>query len=699
MLDAYTARKAVPRILLAVIAINLSIYLCIAAIDITNIVGRGLNQLLVSPFINEGSFKALEGTDGFKSKGIQIEANVTNSIMGILGVGGFLGAIALSIFGAVGAIASAAVAVLGILLPLIVTVGLIALAVLFTLIIRQGLIIFLTVISPIAFVCYILPGTEKFFKQWADLFVRTLMVYPIIAVIFAMSNVLAVILLSGARGGTAAILTSPASAFQYGLNFAQAESSSGAIGLVQLIVAVLVIYAPLVLIPFAFKLAGGAISAVMNVANGRATSMAGKMNQRIAKSKENPSSFLGKHTNAARTNRLERGATASQFAAGLTGGVRSKRRGDGFRSGYSAYANARGGSALMREKDKLMETDAVKAVMANDDTVAAWNLGNNEAEVRDVLTKRGYHGKDLDEATATVMDAKKQGSAALNKIASWEAQSATGTGFATLDEFNEQLVEASDGNKNVMGRLLAGGRERAIRAGRVEQGIAGYGTHFSNVAALMDGSISREEATANILDSAIDSAPGSQAMQGKPQSAEALAGAWNRRRLLMQNKLAAAEAGGDEGAIKTARQDLTRTMAQIASVQEAMGHSAPQNARVFSNNLMGQELVYKDLSSSEKELYSKAFTKNVARKNADGSEMKDPVTDKVLYDTVTKDRITLAEGFGSIRDNADFQTMRREFGAASDEEIVSQSQRQARDAAEQAREAAEEAEKAARPGG
>src|SRR3989344_4953661 len=171
MLDAYTVRKAVPRILIAVIGINLSIYLCVAAIDITNVIGNGLGQLITEPFLKP---------DSFKDAGI--ENNVSNGIAtGGLLIGGIIGGTAVW--------AAGGLAVIGALIPFMITVALITLAILFTLVIRQGLLILLTVISPVAIALFVLPGTEKYFKQWLDLFIKTLIVYPIIAAIFAVSTV------------------------------------------------------------------------------------------------------------------------------------------------------------------------------------------------------------------------------------------------------------------------------------------------------------------------------------------------------------------------------------------------------------------------------------------------------------------------------------------------------------------------------
>lgn len=252
-LDAYTVRKAVPRILIAVIGINLSIYLCVAALDITVIISRGLEQLLTEPFV---------GTDGIQVEGEKIGGNPVTS--GVLLTTLVLAIFKVLVFG------PGAVAIIGSIFPLILILGLIALTVLFTLVIRQALIIFLTIVSPVAIACFVLPGTEKYFKKWFDLFIKTLMVYPIIAGIFAMSNVLAAILLSDATGGTVMNNLFDTTASIHSLQlFAQGVGESGnADKALKFFAAVIIIYAPLVLIPFAFKLAGGAIATIANFADG-----------------------------------------------------------------------------------------------------------------------------------------------------------------------------------------------------------------------------------------------------------------------------------------------------------------------------------------------------------------------------------------------------------------------------------------------
>lgn len=297
MLDAYTVRKAIPRIVVAVIAINLSIYLCVAALDITTIVSKGIGQILVSAFVEPGNFK-----------GIKVEPNTENSILGVLGVGGIGAIIGLLIAGG----GAAAVELLGLLLPLVITAALMALAILFTLVIWQALVIFLTVISPVAIACYILPGTEKYFKQWWDLYFRTLLVYPIIAILFAMGNVMGSILLGAST------------------------SSPDGIGTLQLVAAVVVIIAPLVLIPFAFKMAGGLISQVAQFAGGQASGLSRRAGQAIKTSKSDPDSILGR-------GRIKRGsnlAARNLSSRAIMARLNPRLRGDDRRGRLAAIRTA-----------------------------------------------------------------------------------------------------------------------------------------------------------------------------------------------------------------------------------------------------------------------------------------------------------------------------------------------------------------------
>ena len=82
----------------------------------------------------------------------------------------------------------------------LVGIGLVLLLVLLIMAARQALIVILIIISPLAFVCYLLPGTEKWFKKWRDLFFTMLVFFPAFAVIFGGAQLAGIIIIQNATG-------------------------------------------------------------------------------------------------------------------------------------------------------------------------------------------------------------------------------------------------------------------------------------------------------------------------------------------------------------------------------------------------------------------------------------------------------------------------------------------------------------------
>lgn len=220
IVDAYTAKKALPRLFAAAILINISIYLVAFALDITNIIGAGISNIIYAPFQGAGEFKIQLG-------------NVSS--------GGLL----VGLFGAGAAIWAAGSAITSVLpwigLFVVLPAVLAFLGVLVTLVIRQGIIIMLVLVSPLAFLAFVLPNTERYFKQWWNLLLKTLLVYPIVMVIFAVADVLASVL-SG--------------------------SFPLAVQWLADVISIVLLILPLFLVPFAFKLAGGAIGSLYATLSG-----------------------------------------------------------------------------------------------------------------------------------------------------------------------------------------------------------------------------------------------------------------------------------------------------------------------------------------------------------------------------------------------------------------------------------------------
>lgn len=158
-LDNYGIKRLLPRLIVAVILTNISYYICAVMVDITNVLGASLRDLLMQVALP-----------------VKPEFNGWNQVTSA----------ALIIAGAVALYLSIAV-----LIP-VITSGFIAiLMTVILLIARQALIVLLIIISPIAFVLNVLPNTQRWFERWWSAFFMILMMYPVIAVIYGGSQVAA----------------------------------------------------------------------------------------------------------------------------------------------------------------------------------------------------------------------------------------------------------------------------------------------------------------------------------------------------------------------------------------------------------------------------------------------------------------------------------------------------------------------------
>ena len=157
----YGIKKMLPKIIVFAILVNISWYISVIMIDISNIVGHSLFEWLSG-----------DGTWQFSSDS-QSEDSPVEQILGgtaAIGVG-----TAAAVTGALAAGSSILLFIFSAALALIMMI--------FILLIRQAAVIVLVVVSPVAFVAGILPNTEGFFKKWIKFFKNMLMIYPICSLI------------------------------------------------------------------------------------------------------------------------------------------------------------------------------------------------------------------------------------------------------------------------------------------------------------------------------------------------------------------------------------------------------------------------------------------------------------------------------------------------------------------------------------
>jgi hypothetical protein len=225
ILDAYTIRKTLPRILIAAIAITLSWPLMHFLIDASNWLGFGIRRLIYFPF-TQGNLHS------------EIDLNFGGGIWNFItvGAGTAVGVAAGGIWLAAGGI--------GVLLSYAAAGALAVMIAILVLVLRQIAIIFLLLLAPVAIVMYALPNTEKYYKFWWESFSKALLMFPLIAAFIAIGRVFAAVSFHNTGGG--------------GIESAISQ-----------IIGFIAYFAPYFLIPLTFKFAGSFVRQLGGFVNDR----------------------------------------------------------------------------------------------------------------------------------------------------------------------------------------------------------------------------------------------------------------------------------------------------------------------------------------------------------------------------------------------------------------------------------------------
>ena len=170
-LDNYGIKRMLPKLIVGVIVVNASFYICGLLVDLSNVVGSSAFNFVSTAAV--GDIPAGEWSNS--------DSGWINKIAGlalVLTVGYF-----------------ALATVISMLLFVVIT----AVTTIFLLGVREAIIILCIVLSPLAFVAMIMPNTEGLYKKWWSAFKASLMVYPMVGLVFGASNLAARILGSGLK--------------------------------------------------------------------------------------------------------------------------------------------------------------------------------------------------------------------------------------------------------------------------------------------------------------------------------------------------------------------------------------------------------------------------------------------------------------------------------------------------------------------
>ena len=180
----YGVKKMIPRLVIAAVLVNLSFTICAILLDLSNIAGYAFQDAFMG--IKNTISTVGENTSTWTWSEV-ISTALSNGALAI-------GAIAFT------------TELLPMLVPAATLAGLTLLLILLIMAARQALIIILIIISPLAFVCYLLPGTEKWFKKWRDSFLTMLVFFPAFSVVFGGAQLAGILIIQNATGPNGAIM-------------------------------------------------------------------------------------------------------------------------------------------------------------------------------------------------------------------------------------------------------------------------------------------------------------------------------------------------------------------------------------------------------------------------------------------------------------------------------------------------------------
>jgi hypothetical protein len=539
MIDAYTAKKVLPRLLLAAILINLSIYIVSLAIDITNVVGGGIGQLLTAPLHNQGAFT--------------IQPNgITQGAIAVFGAGGML----------VGAFALGVTGIALLLVGLIITGAIAMIGIFVTLILRQTIILALLLISPVAFALWCLPNTQSWFKRWWDTLFQMLLVYPMIIVLFAVADVMSYVT---QHNGTGGVLAS--------------------------IVAFMLLIIPLYLVPFTLRSSNrlmGAIHGAVSSAGKQVNAVTGRRaigaaGQEVGKNWEATKAgnrFRGgsEFNRRGRLNRWLQGAT---LATPANIGFNPRRMRDRLEAARSTQI-----SALSAEAEK---SAAVQAIKGNDDLLAASIHGTGtEADARAYLQNLGQRGAELEQNIASIRQAKREVGAANFEDMAAASLAGTGTGYGGgFVEMADTINRVAGNDRARATRILASARGQAERAKRVDLYGPGFATSADTLSQLYMGDTTHEAAQERITDEVLSVKSAGEIGTARNNALTNMVPAIERRVARARANVAEAHQGGDASTIAQAEHEYKRVMAHTASMLDVAGSASPENAQLIGA-ILGQ---------------------------------------------------------------------------------------------------------------
>jgi len=546
ILDAYTIRKMLPRVLIATVAITLSWQLMRFLVILSNDLGYGVESLISAPF---------------SKLGINIHLGAAHDLLAGLAVA--VGAAVFDLFGLLAFVGTAALAVLITFLVLIL---------------RQIAVILLIIFSPIALIAYVLPNTQRVYKFWWESFSKMLMMFPMIVAFITAGHIFAAI-------------------------------SSNSPDFIHQTIALFAYFAPYFMIPLTFKFSGAMMGTIGNAVNARGEGARGALrNFRSNRAKKNVADLAsGQRLNEDITT-LGYNKFAEKFNRGTSGAANLKNAGFNPYQMKNRMTAARSTRSFDEAQKALAEDTDVKAAYMDDDIAEASMSkvesykgsghfgGNTDESVRQFLMDRGYTAESgLEEKVALARAARRKLSPHAQEIAAWTGNWKTGTGFSEKKVMDQNGVEhetggagqamialadmtqASNGGDHMRARMLAASREAATGQRRSDW----YGQSFTEqtllarkVAGPGHGGMDADDISEVVRKGATWGKSRGEHVTGRPQAIKAIVPQLKANfDQILANPIDPATGKG-KGTVT----ELMQELGQAAAGQQAAGQASKENA-------------------------------------------------------------------------------------------------------------------------
>lgn len=436
IVSSYTMKKLLPRIVIGAIGIWLSWALATTYINFMNDLGWGIAELLYSPFKDLYSIPFEEVNLKYITSVAIGEAGPNADI--VVGGGG-------AILAGAGLLAfmSSSSGVLGIITMAIPVIAAVLIG-LFLLSLREVIIVFLLVLSPIGAAAWILPNTEKIWKLWSGTFNKLLLLFPLFMGAFAAGKIFALIAVKNLSGGSNDALDA--------------------------IIPTIAYVSPFFFIPALFKLAGSTFSNITGMVNNKTKGLVDKTTGAIKKRGETTNRALRKKDRD--TEKLRR--RGLNYAGGLQGG--------GIKAGYRRAMLGKNRSTIATNRQRLLGKEMSEALKGEtaDHLLDYLEFGDNTSAAAEAYIKREASAgrkagpEDIKRYTAAAgASFKRYGSAGYSKSPIFAASALTQA--AETGSYRDSAKTAAEGlvsggnaeDKALMGSAIGGAKVIAGKAGYV----------------------------------------------------------------------------------------------------------------------------------------------------------------------------------------------------------------------------------------